>query len=135
MKRVDVRKTIVNHINQFTGITVKSLVENQDFTPPLDKPSLRLTIRFGRAFGGELGGGVDIESGIAFIDIFVPKNTGDNASLEYAESLRDYCKDEDITYKGNTVSFQIVDIEPVGVEENHYRHQVRVNFYNFVSKG
>ena len=133
MKRSEIRKAFVLKLNEYDVIESKDLIENREFDPPLDDPWIRLTIRFGDVFDGELGGGIDVEGGIAYIDIFVPKNTGDNVGLDYAEDLRALFKDKDITYDGKVVACQMVDIDTIGGEDDYYHHQVKVNFYNFVS--
>lgn len=115
----------------------KNLIENDSFQPPSEEDWIRLTIGYGDCFDGELGeGGISLEGGIAFIDIFVVKDKGDTAGNTYAESLRSLFRSKDITYlDGSTthkVSCQLVDIEPLGVDENYSHTQVRVNFYNIV---
>lgn len=132
MKRSEIRKAFVLKINEYDDIASKSLSENADFIPPVSSPWLRLTLRYGDVFGGELGGGIDVEGGIAFIDVFMPKNTGDNVGLDYADDIRSLFKDTDLSYNGKTVSCQKVDIDTIGGEDDYYHHQVRVNFYNFV---
>jgi hypothetical protein len=135
MIRSSIRKAFVYKLTEdFDSIESKDLVENREFVPPISSPWIRLTIRFGDVFDGELGGGIDIEGGIAFIDVFVPKNSGDNEGLDYSETLRSLFKDEDLTYDGMVVPCQKVDIETIGGEDDYYHQQVRVHFYNFVQK-
>jgi hypothetical protein len=143
MTRNNILKTFKNALVNWNLMTAsqKNLSENpiNTYQPPVDGDWIRLYVGYGDVFGGELGGGIDIEGGIAFIDVFTHKGSGDIPGNTYAESLRDLFKDTDITYNDglttHTVPCQQVDIEPLGVEiEGNYNHtQVRVYFYNFVS--
>lgn len=115
----------------------KNLIENDSYEPPTELDWIRLTLGYGDCFDGELGqGGISLESGIAFIDIFVVKDKGDTAGNIYAESLRSLFRSQSISYvEGSTtyrVYCQLVDIEPLGVDENYSHTQVRVKFENVV---
>lgn len=117
--------------------TQKNLIENSDYEPPSDSDWVRMTLGYGDTFPGELGGGIDWEAGIAFIDVFVVKDKGDVAGNEYAESLRTLFKDNEISYTEGLTTYTVdcrnVDIEPLGVDGDFNHTQVRVYFYNFVS--
>lgn len=116
----------------------KNLIENDEYTPPPDSDWVRMTIGYGDEFDGELGElGCSIEGGITFIDLFIVKDKGDTAGNIYAESLRSLFRRKDITYTEGSVIYSVfcksVDIEPLGIDGDYARIQVRANFDNIVS--
>ncbi|GAF80483.1 unnamed protein product [marine sediment metagenome] len=131
MTREEIRKAFVSDLISWDGVidAYKDLTENRKFEPPEDKTWVRLTLRYGESFVGELGvGGIDIEGGIAFIDIFTVVDKGDSEGNELGEDLRARYKKQDI----GDVSCNEVSIHPLGSDELYSHTQVQVIFNNFI---
>lgn len=139
MDHNDIHKIFYYNLSNWGQMTSsqKNLIENDEYTPPEASDWMRLTIGYGDEFGPELGdGGLSIESGIAFIDLFIVKDKGDTPGNIYADSLRNLFRRKDVTYSEGSTTYSLfchsVDIEPLGIEDEFSRIQIRVNFENFI---
>ena len=127
----EIRKAFVDKIIDnvtFVSQTNMQLSENKKISPQSDQEWLRLTVRTGASFDGEIGG-IDWQRGIAFVDIFYPLNEGDNTVMTHAQSLVPMFRNVDLLYD---VKCTTVDAVPMGEDNGFYKVQVAINFYHVI---
>ena len=132
MTPTEIRETCVSAISASWTETPIAW-PNKNFNPSDDDDWIRPIIKMGDTFEGEKGeDGVGIRTGILFIDIFVPKGTGNKAALTYSVKLERLFRKKNL----DNINFDEAATDDKGVYKDspYYQVQIKVPFWAWVGE-
>ncbi len=126
----EIRNSITSYVD--TNWTATSAAyPNHFFDPPENDYWIRLSIKFGSAFEGELGpNGVGVRTGVVMIDIFAPSGSGSKQALTYAATIEGLFRRKALS----GIIFGEAETREIGDSEFGYQTQVTSNFYAFIGE-
>lgn len=129
---VNARETLYQRFVTAWGATSAFTFDNEDFTPPVDTPWVRFSVRHVGStlelIGGTGAGGFNTYQriGFALIQVFVPVNDGLREADTLAQAARAIF--EGTTLSGNTIRFNNVVIREIGPDGAWYQINVEAAF-------
>jgi hypothetical protein len=104
---------------------------NREFAPPGKAPWVRVTIIEGSGEQVTIGGTNNLyrHSGILFLQVFVPVNSGDYKARSIADELADVFRSDSFDgAAAEVVRFRTPRIRPIGAEGAYYQVNCEVPF-------
>jgi len=133
MTPTEIRETCISAISASWTETPVAW-PNKGFDPSDDNDWIRPTIKMGDTFEGEKGeDGVGIRTGVLFVDIFVPKGTGNKAALDYSIKIERLFRKKNL----DNIIFDepsTNDIGVYGTDSPYYQVQVKTPFWAWVGE-